>query len=120
MNKAIQKRITRTRHDPSMVRRLLSEREESGESFIDLESRSGIPASTLSSSSRRFKRRSSERPGFVEVVATSTADEPDHETSDTRFELLISAADGVRRLLVPLRFDAADLQRLVRVLEATC
>ena len=120
MSKTIHKRGVRTRHDPSLVRSLLAEREESGESFTDLETRSGIPASTLASSSRRSKRQPPSCTGFVEVVAAAGTAESVCEGDDAKFEILISSPQGDRRLLVPPRFNSTDLQRVVRALEETC
>lgn len=120
MSKTIQQRGVRTRHDPSLIRRLLSERQESGETYIDLETRSGIPASTFASCVRRSARDSSKRSAFVEVEVAEAPQAARVDERGERFEILVEAPHGDRRLLVPPRFNSADLQRLVRVLEETC
>lgn len=120
MSKRIQQRGVRTRHDPTLVRRLLSERQESGETYIDLETRSGIPASTLSSWARRFARGLPKRSAFVEVVVAEGSQDSPSDERDERFEILI-APDGGRRLLVPAGFDPVDLRCVVKALgESSC
>lgn len=121
MSKTIQQRGVGTRHDPSLIRRLLSERQESGETYIDLETRSGIPASTFASCVRRSARDSSKLSAFVEVeVAEAPPQAARVDERGESFEILIEAPHGDRRLLVPPRFDPADLQRVVRALEESC
>lgn len=120
MSKTIQQRGTRTRHDPSLVRRLLSEREASGETFVDLETRSGIPASTLASCARRQGSRAPKRRAFVEVVAAPAEPGPVSEEGDVSIEVLLSSPHGMRRLLVPAGFDPEVLRRVVDALEEPC
>ncbi len=121
MNKTIQQRRTRARHDPALIRKLLTERQESGETLANLGSRSGIPASTLASWVRRLAIRTPKRSAFVEVIATiPDSPDPDDGSSDTRFEILIPSPNGPRRLLVPTAFDPAALRRLVETLEPPC
>jgi len=120
MSKTTPPRGARTRHDPSLVRRLLAEREDSGETLIDLETRSGIPASTLSSWVRRHRQRSSTHSGFVEVVAAPAAASPEDPDVDRRFEVVLVSPRGPRRLLVPSDVNPADLQRVVAALEESC
>ena len=79
-----------------------------------------IPASTFASCVRRSARDSSKRSAFVEVEVAEAPQAARVDERGERFEILMEAPHGDRRLLVPPRFDPADLQRLVRVLEETC
>ena len=104
-------------YDPVVIQGLLSEREHTGETYVELEARSGIPAGTLSSWSRRQVAKAVPRSAFVEVVVTND----DRERQDGgAFEIVIAPSGGSRRVVVAPGFDAAELQRLVEALEGRC
>jgi hypothetical protein len=112
-------------HDSKEIRKLLAERERTGESFAALSARSGIPAGTLSSRSRQARTargsegaRDARRSAFVEVVV---ARDPANEASVSEaFEVVVETAGRLRRVLVPMGFDASELHRLVEALERRC
>ncbi len=118
MAKRESERSVRTRHDPSLIRRLLSERRESGETYLDLETRSGIPSGTLASWARRSGRAQPIQPAFVEIIAGEEVRADDE--GDRRFEVVLESSAGVRRLFVPTGFDPAELRQLVTTLEGAC
>lgn len=100
-----------------MLRKLLGERAESGESFAALAARSGIPAGTLAAYSRRIEREStpSRAGAFVELVAKKNASS---SASRPTLAVVVDAPSGSRRILVPSGFEPTELQRLISVLEA--
>lgn len=102
-------------YDPALVDQLLAEREQSGESYVALSSRSGVPAPTLGWHSRRRKRGA--RSKFVEVVITPSDAEVAvvHAAPDLRVAVLPHA--GGREVIVPRGFDADELRRLITALE---
>jgi len=100
-----------------VIRQLLSERDQSGETLGDLEARSGIPVGTLSRWSRRLARDVSERSNFVEVVVTEDARLAEF---NAKLAIVISSPLGSRHVLVPSGFDALELRRLIETLEDQC
>lgn len=106
-------------HDQALIRRLLVERERTGESYASLSARSGIPAGTLMSWSHRRGRKKGRPSSFVElVVAEDELSEPGPVAP--AFDIVLKAGGVERVVSVPAGFDAADLQRLIKVLEETC
>ena len=105
-------------HDPAVIQRLLSEREHTGETYVQLEARSGIPAGTLSSHARSAAQTAAKRSAFVEVIV---ADDGHRQGADSdAFEVIIASVGESRRVLVPTGFDASELRRLVDALEDRC
>ena len=105
------------RHDPALIRGLLAEREESGESYASLSRRSGIPTGTLASWAHRERQRDSgASSAFIELRVKDEAAVPPRP-GDGGFTVVV-VADGRRReILVPAGFDADALRDLVAVLE---
>ena len=104
-------------YDPSVIRQLLSERDQSGETLLELETRSDIPAGTLSRWSRRFAQDASKRSRFVEVVITEDLPQ---EGATASLEVVVPSPHGARHVLVPSGFDSLELQRLIETLEERC
>jgi hypothetical protein len=108
------------RHDPARIRRLLAEREKSGESYGSLSRRSGIPIGTLASWMHRERQRDPGRSAaFVELRVRK--DDGDAEivpcpTPDA-FTVVVSAVGRRREILVPPGFDADELRAVIAVLE---
>ena len=118
MTRRIQKRRGRPPvHDPVLIRKLLSERKESGETYAELERRSGIPTSTLARWSRRLAESLARQSDFVEVVIGG---DDGGEGGPVPFEIVVPSLGGPPHVVVPAGFDALELQRLLAVLEGRC
>jgi transposase-like protein len=87
--------------------------EASGKSAVDFGHQVGVSAATLSRWRREYRRGVAEDPGpaLAKIVEVRSARAP----ADDRFEVRLG--DG-RSVGVPAHFDAAALERLLRVLEA--
>lgn len=95
-----------------LVRRLMVEREGSGESWRSIARRVGMNHATLTGWVWRLERedrREPKRPSFVEIV------QPAAEAAMPEFQLELR---GERRVRIPSDFDEATLVRLVRTLES--
>lgn len=107
------------RHDPAVIRRLLAERESTGESYATLSARSGIPVGTLASWQAQARRRASTPTPFVEVIVKDEAKPADGGGFVVRVRA--GAAGAVQReIIVPHGFDASELRRLLVALEEPC
>lgn len=106
-------------HDPDLIRALLAEREHSGETYVDLETRSGIPAGTLSAWSRRLRSAASELPPFLEIELPGLGS-ADEIAQSSGFELVVDTSHGSCRVLIAAGFDSGELKRLLATLEARC
>ncbi len=97
-------------YDPATVRRLLAERDRSGESYAELSLRSGIPAGTLAAGSRKRSRLG--RPAFVELVHTGEAPSEPVSASMVTVEL----EDCAARVQVPTDIKADQLREIILAL----
>ncbi len=71
-------------YDPAIVQRLLAERDRSGESYVELSLRSGIPAGTLAAGNRKRNRPAQPGPAFVELLSIPRdPTSPTHSTGVT-------------------------------------
>ena len=102
------------RHE--LVRRLIAERESTGETWRSIATRTGIKYATLTGWVWRWRReegpcekQSRSSSEFIELVA------PDAPRSSVALELTLR---GDRRVRIEEGFDAATLVRLVQALEA--
>lgn len=99
----------------ALVRSLIAEREQTGETWRALAARSGIAYPTLTGWAWRLRREqvdpkpSAPQRGFVELVPK---DLPANDRGG--FEILLP---GKRRIRVGVNFDEGALVRLVRALE---
>ena len=103
-------------YDPDLVARLLSERESSGETYVSLSARSGIPAPTLRWHGGRRGRMSGSK--FVEV--TVAEDRTPLSTPPPDLRVIVHADERLREVVVRAGFDASELRRLVGALEQSC
>jgi hypothetical protein len=102
-----------------VIRRLLAEREKSGESYASLSRRSGIPTGTIASWAHREQRRGrGGSPAFVElrVKDDGGTDLAPRPTPDV-LTVAVSVQGRRREILVPPGFDADELRDLIAVLE---
>lgn len=98
------------------MRRLLARRQREGLTFAELSRQTRIPVGTLAWWSSRLRSEpAGDRAGFVELTAEV---EPQVQSrGGGRLEVVLV---GGRRLIVPCGFDAGEVLRLVRALEAGC
>ena len=106
---------------------ILAELDESGRGLTEFARQRGIPASTLqwwrsvrrrrAQSSHEGRRPRAKEPRFVEVGARSDPGAAAARKTSGVFEVVLRQG---RTVWVPLDFDAAVLERLIRTLEATC
>lgn len=97
---------------------VLAEQASSGLSVAEYAEEIGVDASTLYQWRRRLAPGAGDRQvrspfGLVEVAV-----EPDRSGAETVLECLVVRLEGGRRIEVPRGFDAAELGRLVRVVES--
>lgn len=99
-----------------LVRRLIAEKQSTGETWRSISARTGINYATLTGWVWRMSRGAARRPAaprahaeFIELVPT--------EPSPTRADLEL-VLHGERRVRIAAGFDAATLVRLVQALEA--
>ena len=105
------------RHDPASIRRLLTDRERSGESYASLSRRSGVPVGTLAWWAHRERQRGSGgASAFVELRVKDAVPSPPSE-SNRGFTVLVGTERRVREIVVPPGFDADELRKLVAILE---
>ena len=93
---------------------MLARWEESGESAAEFGARVGVSARTVCRWRRELRKAATERvePALAKIVEVRSA----HVAADDRFEIRLG---GGRSVGVPPTFDAAALERLLRVLEAS-
>ena len=97
------------------MRRLLARRQREGLTFAELSRQTRIPVGTLAWWSSRLRSEpAGDRAGFVELKAEV---DPQVPPRDDRIEVVLVRG---RRLIVPRGFDAGEVLRLVRALEARC
>jgi len=86
------------------IRRLLERREREGLTYRELAELSGESANTLAWWASRLRQEV----GFVELVSEEDSDDGEKE----RLEIVL--ANGVR-VVVPVRFEERELERVLRV-----
>ncbi len=102
----------RTEGRRRLIEVLLAEREESGETYRELEERSGVPAQTLAWWQRRLREEDSKQVEFVEVA-------PAGIQLMTQSTLEIVLPDGAV-LRIPSGFDPATLDAVFELLGLSC
>lgn len=107
--------------------KILGELDGSGLRMTEFARQRGIPVSTLQwwrsvrrrrvQLSHEGRRRRVKRPSFVEVGVPSNSGVAEARKNGCAFEVVLGRGRMVR---VPVDFDPAVLERLVRTLDATC
>jgi len=105
-------------YDPALVARLLAERDQSGETYKALSTRSGIPEATLGWHGRR--RRGSPGSKFVEFVVNRAERDGAAAQEIPDLRVAVRPGDVVHEVIVPRGFDADELRRLITALVRGC
>jgi len=109
-----------------LIKRLLAEREERGESYREVSERSGIPITTLAGWQKRLQERgelngdragSAHRSGKGETVDLIEVGRARVGSWGSALEVVLRSGIVVR---VPRQFDADELRRLLETLEPRC
>ncbi|MCB9920516.1 MAG: hypothetical protein H6832_19090 [Planctomycetes bacterium] len=107
------------RHDPELIRKLLAEHHDTGQSYASLASRAGIPVGTLAWWAHRERQaRASATSPFVEIRVTEEA--RTERGASSAFAVDVEPGTHTRRITVPAGFDPRELKRLVAALESSC
>ena len=99
-------------YDPATVQRLLAERDRSGESYVELSLRSGIPAGTLAAGNRKRDRPAQPGPAFIELLSIPKDPTPTAHSSGVTVEL----DDCSLRVHAPADIQAERLREIVLAL----